>query len=154
MRLYRKLEGDDLKEGVPVQYLGVYVLRWPRALGEPQCAFVEDEDVIGVHRQLAWDRRGGGSYGQLGRLLVACVHYSLLARDSSAPWHIDFRLPGITPPLGRAWATEADAQAQAQVMLDQWFMLVTSERSEGTDDKDKGTGETEGTSKDKGHRPQ
>jgi hypothetical protein len=32
-------------EGVAVQYVGVYVLRWRSEWGEPQFAFVEDDDA-------------------------------------------------------------------------------------------------------------
>lgn len=41
--LYKQVE---LKEGVPVQYLGVYVLRWRPEWGEPTVGFVEVEEDI------------------------------------------------------------------------------------------------------------
>lgn len=33
----------ELKEGIEVQYVGVYVLRWQKEWGEPQVGFVEDD---------------------------------------------------------------------------------------------------------------
>lgn len=41
MPLYKKVE---LKEGVLVQYVGVYVLNWQKEWGEPQVGFVEEEE--------------------------------------------------------------------------------------------------------------
>ena len=41
MPLYRRVE---LKEGHLVQYVGVYILRWNRAWGDPQVGFVEVDD--------------------------------------------------------------------------------------------------------------
>ena len=36
--LYRKVE---LKEGVPVQYLGAYVLKWKNKHADPEVGFIE-----------------------------------------------------------------------------------------------------------------
>ena len=38
MSLYKQVE---LKEGIEVQYLGVYILRWRPEWGEPSVGFVE-----------------------------------------------------------------------------------------------------------------
>lgn len=40
-RLYKQVE---LKDGVIVQYVGVYVLRWRQEWGEPTVGFVEVDD--------------------------------------------------------------------------------------------------------------
>lgn len=40
MRLYEQVE---LKEGVPVQFLGAYVLNWPKTI-VPEVGFVEAEE--------------------------------------------------------------------------------------------------------------
>lgn len=36
---------SPLTEGTPVQYLGVYVLRWQRGWGTPEVGFVETEEA-------------------------------------------------------------------------------------------------------------
>jgi len=41
MPLYKKIA---LKEGVLVQYVGVYVLKWQQAWGQPEVGFVEVRD--------------------------------------------------------------------------------------------------------------
>jgi len=38
--LYKRVE---LKEGVPVQFVGVYVTKWQKEWGQPTVGFVEDE---------------------------------------------------------------------------------------------------------------
>lgn len=35
----------DLEEGTPVQYLGVYALKWRPEMGEPSVGFVEVDDT-------------------------------------------------------------------------------------------------------------
>jgi len=42
MTTYKMVE---LKDGEPVQYLGVYVTRWTSEMGEPTVGFVEDDEV-------------------------------------------------------------------------------------------------------------
>lgn len=43
----------ELEEGVSVQYLGVYVLKWRREWGEPEVGFVEvDDDLVEVANDL------------------------------------------------------------------------------------------------------
>jgi len=41
MALYKMVE---LKDGVLVQYVGVYVLQWQKEWGKPQVGFVEVEE--------------------------------------------------------------------------------------------------------------
>ncbi len=41
MIIYKEVE---LKEGNPVQYVGVYLLRWRQEWGQPTIGFEQDED--------------------------------------------------------------------------------------------------------------
>ena len=40
--LYKRIE---LKEGEPVQYVGVYILKWKVEMGEPEVGFVQDDET-------------------------------------------------------------------------------------------------------------
>jgi len=40
--LYKRVE---LKDGVEVQFVGVYVLKWKKEWGQPEVGFVEVEDT-------------------------------------------------------------------------------------------------------------
>ena len=43
MNVYKRL---DVCEGVPVQYVGVYVTKWRPEWGQPTAMFVEDDDPV------------------------------------------------------------------------------------------------------------
>jgi len=43
----------DLEEGTPVQFLGVYALKWRPEMGEPTVGFVEDDEVETLHARVA-----------------------------------------------------------------------------------------------------
>lgn len=58
--LYKQVE---LKDGVPVQYLGVYILKWRQEWGEPSVGFVPVEDdpyarIAALEAELADERAG------------------------------------------------------------------------------------------------
>jgi len=43
----------DLEEGTPVQYLGVYALKWRPEMGEPTVGFVEDDEAETLRARVA-----------------------------------------------------------------------------------------------------
>ena len=51
MIIYKEVE---LKEGNPVQYVGVYLLRWRQEWGQPTIGFVEDEIGEALHEFKKW----------------------------------------------------------------------------------------------------
>lgn len=44
MQKWKLIQGEDLKDGVPVVFVGVHVLRWRSEWGEPSVAFIDKED--------------------------------------------------------------------------------------------------------------
>jgi len=51
MPLYKKILAKEA-EGIPVQFVGVYLLKWRQEWGEPSDCFVEDNTLEEVARRL------------------------------------------------------------------------------------------------------
>lgn len=80
MRLFQAVE---IKEGMVVQFVGVYALRWRPEWGEPQIGFVEitSEEIAAIHEveaaeaQAKQDALAGESAYVAGRQAEAFVEW-------------------------------------------------------------------------------